>query len=290
MPLYIYAAACGVVASLFVLKWAVSGTGHTRNTSAVRRNLGVPTSSERREMYKRPGALVRMVDRLSIFGSGEALQRRIAIAGLGWRSSSVRFFRFVSIGLSVLLGALLAFATGSFALFVGFVLLGATAAVLPDVFIRAKADERQKTIERELPDILDRLKISLEAGLGFDSALASVVRDRTGPAYTEFKRVLQDLQLGVPRDEALQALSDRTTIPDLRIVLSAVLQSSRYGLPLVEVMRVQTDELRDKRWNRAQEQALKIPVKILFPLILCIMPMFFVVLAGPGVIQLFRSL
>jgi tight adherence protein C len=101
---------------------------------------------------------------------------------------------------------------------------------------------------------------------------------------------LELLQLGVPRDEALQALSDRTTITDLRIVLAAILQSGKYGLPLVEVLRVQTEELRDKRWQRAQERALKIPVKILFPLILCIFPAFFVVLLGPSLISLLQSL
>ena len=153
-----------------------------------------------------------------------------------------------------------------------------------------RSQDRQSKLEQQLPDILDKLKIMLEAGLGFDSALANVVQGRSGPGYDEFKRVLQDLQLGVPRDEALQALSERTTITDLRVVLAAVLQSSKYGLPLVEVLRVQTEELRDKRWQRAQERAMKVAVKMLFPLILCIMPTFFVILVGPSLIRLMRGL
>ena len=167
---------------------------------------------------------------------------------------------------------------------------GLLLSLIPDYVIRSKSDERQKEIELQVPDILDRLSITMEAGLGFDSALANVVAGRQGPAYEEFNRVLQDLQFGVARDDALLAMSDRTTVADLRIVLAAVLQSGRYGLPLVEVLRVQSEELRDKRWQRAQEQALKVPVKILFPLILCIMPPFFVVLLGPSIIRLTQTL
>ena len=237
-----------------------------------------------------PGRAVRMASRIPFLRSGDGLQRRIAAAGLSWRSAGVHFFRVVVMCGALLLGGLLAIASGSLKILLLFLAGGFVLAVLPDYVIRAKSDERQQALELQLPDILDRLKITLEAGLGFDSALANVVHGRSGPAFDEFKRVLQDLQLGVPRDEALQAMSDRTTLTDLRIILAAVLQSGRYGLPLVEVLRVQTEELRDKRWQRAQERALKVPVKILFPLILCIMPAFFIVLVGPSFIRLTRSL
>ena len=93
----------------------------------------------------------------------------------------------------------------------------------------------------------------------------------------------------MPRDEALQALSERTAVIDLRIVVAAVVQSSRYGLPLVEVLRVQTEELRDKRWQRAQEMAIKLPVKLLFPTVFCILPTFFVILVIPSVLRGARS-
>ena len=188
-----------------------------------------------------------------------------------------------------MLGGLLSVAIGSGKLLLFFLAGGVVLALVPDYVIRSRADERQRTLEEHLPDILDRLKVTLEAGLGFDSALANVVRGRSGPAYDEFKRVLQDLQLGVPRDEALQAMSNRTTVTDLRIVLAAVLQSGKYGLPLVDVLRIQTEELRDKRWQRAQERAMKVPVKMIFPLILCIMPTFFIVLVGPSIIGIARS-
>lgn len=288
MPAYVYFAAAGFVSSLFLFKWALSGNG-ARTSSAARKNLGVAKTVQRRPPHQRR-FVAKLLDRVPIFGRAEQLQTRIAIAGLSWRSENVRFFRLVAVGGSLLLGALTGVATGSVRLPVVLIVGGVVLAALPGYVISAKAQERQQKLEEQLPDILDRLKITLEAGLGFDSALANVVHDRSGPGYDEFKRVLQDLQLGVPHDEALQSLSDRTTITDLRIVLAAVLQSGKYGLPLVEVLRVQTEELRDKRWQRAQERALKIPVKILFPLILCILPTFFVVLVGPSFISLLNGL
>lgn len=291
MPISVYLAALGVVGSLFVFRWALAGSSKSRGrtTSAARANLGVSVKTRRTTGKPSPG-VTRVVNRIPFVGSGEELQRHIASAGLPWRGGTVRFFQLLVILGSLLLGVLLAVATGSLKVLLVFVAGGLLVAALPSYMVRAKSDERQANLEQQLPDILDRLKIMLEAGLGFDSALVNVVEGRSGPGYDEFKRVLQDLQLGVPRDEALQALSDRTTVTDLRVVLAAVLQSSRYGLPLVEVLRVQTEELRDKRWERAQERALKVPVKLLFPVILCIMPAFFVVLIGPSIVQLGRSL
>lgn len=288
MPTYIYLAASGVIASLFVLRWALVGS-RGASSSAARQNLGLSVNRSRTDAKRPPRRIVHMVDRLPILGKNEAQQRRIAAAGLPWTTAGVGFFRLVTFGMSLLLGGLLGAARGSVAVLLLFVAGGAVLSLVPDYVIRSKGDQRQRNLEEHLPDILDRLKVTLEAGLGFDSALANVVHGRSGPAYDEFKRVLQDLQLGVPRDEALQAMSNRTTITDLRIVLAAVLQSGKYGLPLVEVLRVQTEELRDKRWQRAQERALKVPVKMIFPLILCIMPTFFIVLVGPSVIGISRS-
>ena len=291
MPISVYVSAFGVVVSLFLFRWALvdSSKRSARMTSAARANLGV-SAKTRRTTGEPSRRVTRFVDRVPFVGSGAELQRKIAIAGLPWRGGTVRFFQLFVVFGSLLLGALLAVATGSLILLLIFAAGGLLVAALPSYMIVAKADERQADLEEQLPDIFDRLKIMLEAGLGFDSALVNVVGGGSGPGYDEFKRVLQDLQLGMPRDEALQALSDRTTVTDLRLVVRAVLQSSRYGLPLVEVMRLQTEELRDKRWQRAQERALKVPVKMLFPLILCIMPAFFVVMVGPSVIQLGRSL
>lgn len=289
MPAIVYLASFGFVASLFLLRWALSSGGRTTST-AVRRNLGVGAPDRPRDQRASSRGLNRTLDRIPLIGSGDALQRRIAVAGLRWRNTSVRLFRLGALGVGFLLGALLGVASKSALTFLIALAVAAFVAVLPDYLIAKRSESRQAQLEETLPDILDRLKISLEAGRGFDSALSNVIQGRSGPAYDEFTRVLQDLQLGVPRDEALQAMSDRTTVTDLRIVLAAILQSSKYGLPLVEVLRIQTEELRDKRWQRAQERAIKMPVKILFPVVFCIMPTFFVVMVGPSVLRLGRTL
>lgn len=289
MPTYVYLSAFGLVASLFCFRWALPNGG-TRTSAAARRNLGMATAPSMTGVTRRPSRATRIVDRSRIFGSTNALQRRLAAAGLRWNTADVQMFRLVSIAGPILLGVLLAIANSSGITLLVFAGGGLLVSLLPDYVIRLKSEERQQQIELQLPDILDKLRITMEAGLGFDSALANVVDGRRGPAYEEFNRVLQDLQFGVARDEALLAMSERTTVTDLRVVLAAVLQSARYGLPLVEVLRVQSEELRDKRWQRAQEQALKVPVKILFPLILCIMPPFFVVLLGPNIIRLMQTL
>lgn len=288
MPATVYLASFGFIVSLFIFKWAFSGDGR-KSSQAARQNLGLAQGSSHVPRPTNRG-LSRTLDRIPLIGSGDALQRRISTAGLHWRNTSLRLFRVSALAFGLLLGALLGLASKSVRTFLIAVAAGVVIAVLPDYLIAKRSESRQALLEETLPDILDRLKISLEAGKGFDSALSNVVCGRSGPAYQEFTRVLQDLQLGVPRDEALQAMSDRTTVTDLRIVLAAILQSSKYGLPLVEVLRIQTEELRDKRWQRAQERAIKTPVKILFPVIFCIMPTFFVVMVGPSIIRLTGTL
>jgi tight adherence protein C len=289
MPIHIYIAAFGLVASAFLLRWAFAG-GAVRTSQTVKANLGTPRTRSTLDGVKPRRQLARFVNSVPLLRATSELQKRIAMAGLPWEATAVQFFRIVTLGAAGVLGGLLGVASRSLPLFLVFLLGGTFASLVPDVIIRSRSDRRQRDLERQLPDIFDRLKITLEAGLGFDSALANVVHGRSGPGYDEFKRVLQDLQLGVPRDEALMALSERTTVTDLRIILASVLQSGKYGLPLVEVLQVQTEELRDKRHQRAQEQAIKVPVKILFPLIFCILPTFFIVLVGPAIIRLARTL
>ncbi len=283
MPFYIYLAAGGVVLSLYLLRWAF--VGGQRTHAAVHANLGPAVA--RPSLERNAGSwLSHHSGRFPLMGGNDALTRKIARAGLPWTAANVQFFRVTALAGSLLLGSLLAVATGNITILLLAGLVGAAAMLLPGGFITSRGDERQRQLELQLPDILDRLTISIEAGLGFDSALAHVVTAKKGPGYDEFRRVLQDLQLGVPRDVALSTLSERTTVKDLRIVLSAILQSGKYGLPLAGVLRVQTTELRDKRWTRAQETAMKIPVKILFPLIFCILPTLFLVILGPAVIRI----
>lgn len=159
---------------------------------------------------------------------------------------------------------------------------------LPDVIIYDLGVRRQEAIARTLPDILDTLTVSVEAGLGFDAALAQVTRYGKGPLAGEFARVLQEMQIGRSRMDALRAMAPRTRVPELRSFCAILVQASELGIPIASVLREQSREMRVRRRQRAEEAAQKVPVKILFPLIFCLFPSLFIVVLGPGAISIFR--
>jgi tight adherence protein C len=156
----------------------------------------------------------------------------------------------------------------------------------PDLWLYQTAYNRSERIQNELSNALDLLTISVEAGLAFDAALAQVARSTEGPLAKEFFRVLQEMQIGTGRLDALRALADRTDVEELRIFVGAMVQAESFGIPIANVLRIQSRELRVKRSQRAEEAAQKVPVKILFPLILCILPVLFIVAIGPAAIQI----
>jgi tight adherence protein C len=160
---------------------------------------------------------------------------------------------------------------------------------LPDVWLNRKIEERQGSMLRALPDTLDLLVISVEAGLGFDSALARVVATVPGALSEEFFRMLQETRVGVSRRDAMRHLMDRTDLDELRSFLLAMLQAEAFGVAIARVLRVQADEMRVKRRQRAQEKAFAAPVKIVFPLVFCIFPALFVVLLGPAAISISKA-
>jgi tight adherence protein C len=134
------------------------------------------------------------------------------------------------------------------------------------------------------------MTIAVEAGLGFETAMARAGRTGTGPLAEEIVRTLQEIQIGVPRSKAMRNLADRTEQDDLRHFVLAVVQAESYGIPVADVLKTQAAEQRLKRRQSAEERAMKIPVKIIFPLILCILPTLFIVILGPAVIQISRTL
>lgn len=160
---------------------------------------------------------------------------------------------------------------------------------IPEWALRSRSGRRQYQIQRALPDALDLLSITVEAGLGFDAALARVARQEGGPLGEEMHRVLQEMQFGKGRAEALRDLGERTTIGELKSFVLAMIQADVFGVSVSKVLQVQAHEMRLKRRQRAEEKAQKIPVKIIFPLIFCIFPSLFVVILGPAIIQIRKS-
>lgn len=161
---------------------------------------------------------------------------------------------------------------------------------LPGLALRSQIKERGRLIGTALPAVMDQITISVEAGLGFEAALARAARSGSGPLNQELARMLQEIKIGMPRAQALRDLAARVDLPELRHFAFAVIQAETYGMPIADVLRVQASELRVRRRQRAEEQAMKLPVKILFPLVLCIFPTMFIVLVGPAAIQLARVL
>ena len=164
--------------------------------------------------------------------------------------------------------------------------------VLPNVLLKNAGDKREALMINALPDAIDLLTISVEAGLGFDAAVARVAKNTTGPLAQEFSRLLQEMQLGIGRSEAMRAMGERTSLKDLKSFCLAMVQADSLGIPIARVLRIQSHEMRTKRRQRAEEAAQKVPVKILFPVIFFILPTIFIVVIGPvflGMGDLFGS-
>jgi len=162
-------------------------------------------------------------------------------------------------------------------------LLAVAGYVLPTVWLNNRVRSRQKSILKALPDAIDLLTISVEAGLGFDLAMQRVVEKWNNELSREFDRVLADVRLGKNRREALRDLVARTGVPDLSTFVAAIIQAEQLGVSIAKILRVQSDQLRIRRRQRAEELAHQAPIKMLFPLVFLIFPSMFVVILGPAV-------
>ena len=302
MPVFVYLASIAIVGALALLVYAFAGV---RSPSrAIRDNLGSSgtTPTDLRQLVLSRPARDRVVAplteklahggrRLTPAGMLDRIETRLHLAGLAARWPVERVLA-VKLALALLGGFLgiVALATGGSTTAV---LLGAAAAAIgffaPDFLLDKRARSRQDQIALELPDVIDQVTISVEAGLGFSAALAMAARTGGGPFADEIAHVLQDVRLGLPRQAAFEQLLARTDVPDLRQFVVAISQAERHGVPIAQVLRVQSAELRDKRRDRAEERAMKLPVKLVFPLVLCILPARVIVVAGPAVIRLSQT-
>jgi tight adherence protein C len=222
-------------------------------------------------------------------GSRERLQRWLDRAGnpSGWTVDAIVVIKGVGmVYLAVIFGALALLGKGIFAGLMFAVVAGAIGFFLPDVLLYNAALRRQEKIRRSIADVLDMLTVSVEAGLGFDAALAQVARNARGPLAGETARALQEMQLGKSRVDALRSMADRAAVLELRTFTAAVVQASELGIPIAQVLREQSKEMRIRRRQRAEEKAQKVPVKILFPLVFFIFPALFVIVIGPAIVRL----
>ncbi len=160
----------------------------------------------------------------------------------------------------------------------------------PESWLSRKVTERKMAIRKDLPDTLDLLAISVEAGMGFEGALDIVCRHFSSPLADEFARTLREMELGLPRKDAFQNLKRRTQVPELSNFVLAILQADALGIPIGRVLRTQAVEMRAKRRQWAREKAAKLPVKILFPLMAFIFPAIMIVIIGPGVPGIMKAL
>jgi len=161
---------------------------------------------------------------------------------------------------------------------------------LPDYWVLTIRDKRQAAMQSAVADVIDQMTICVEAGLGFDAALARVATTTEGPLTDELRHTISDIRAGVPRAQALRTLADRAQIAEIRQMVTALLQAQKHGVPIAQTLRTQSAEMRMKRKQRTEEKAAKLTVKMVFPIVLCFVPVFLIVTAGPAFLSLGHSL
>lgn len=240
------------------------------------------------------GTAGRVARRITPLDTRDRLAKKLLLAGspAGWDAERVLAFKVICAVAGVFGGFLLSTTLQPAPLIsiVAISLLAFVGFVLPDSIVNRKVQERQKEILKTLSDTLDLLTISVEAGLSLNAAIAQVVQNVPGVLSAEFARMLQEIQLGVPRSEAFRHLADRTDVEELNGFALAMIQADVFGVSIASVLRTQAQQLRIKRRQAAEAKAQQTPVKIVFPLVLCILPALFVVIVGPGAIQIVTQL
>lgn len=222
--------------------------------------------------------------------ANERIHQRLELAGNppGWTADRVSAGKVVGFFAALVVSMLFSLAIGLPMVIALVVVVGASVAgyMAPNLYLYQQTYNRSALMQKALPDAIDLLTISVESGLGFDAAIAQVARNTEGPLAHEFARMLQEMQIGRGRSEALRSFAERTNLPDVRSFVGAMVQADAFGIPVGQVLRVQSSEIRVKRRQWAEEMAQKVPVKILVPLIFCILPCLFIAVLGPAGISI----
>ena len=225
---------------------------------------------------------------LTPHGITQGLERTIAYAGSPNRMTANRLIAIMFM-VAIIIPAIyymLQNLVGSYAQPGILVLLASAGFILPWYLMLIKARTRQTKIQKSLPDMMDLIFVSVEAGLGFDMALKRTTEKMPGPLSDEIKRALDEMNKGRSREEALRGIYHRTGVEDLSSFITAVIQSEQLGSNIANMLRVQSTSMRQRRRQRAEQAAMKVPVKLLFPLVFFMMPALFIVILGPAVIRI----
>lgn len=295
-----------IFVALFLIFAAIGGL--TAERSGVNRSIAVieALTSAPQEMTREleppfsERILIPLLGRLQGLGrklspddATERLRQKLDLAGNphGWTVERILAGKVLGFVIALAVSLLFAVAVGIPFLPTLVVVVGASVAgyMAPNLYLYQRAYERAESLRRELPDALDLLTISVESGLGFDAACAQVAHNSDGPLAEEFSRMLQEMQIGRGRADALRALGERTSVPEVGSFTGAMVQADAFGIPVGQVLRVQSSEMRVKRRQWAEEQAQKVPIKILVPLIFCILPCLFIAVLGPAAISIMNN-
>lgn len=299
VPFSVWVSAASVVSAIGLTAWVVAGARRQRSPrdrfsspAMSVRELSLDRNAGERFVSGVVGRLRAVGAQLTPVGVAREYERRIARAGLSHRLTPDRYIAVKALlGLGVfLLLFLIALGSSSPIMVVLAAALSVLGFFVPDLILDRRGADREALMRDQLADVADQILIAVEAGASLDAALDRVTRASEGPLQSEFRRMLQDISFGLSRKDAITAMIGRTTIPELRELLLAISQSEEHGLSIGNILRVQTSEIRERRKVRAEEAALKVPVKLVFPLILCILPCLLAIIVGPAVVQIARNL
>jgi tight adherence protein C len=265
--------------------------GSIRRAVGYGRVRGVSTDVDERAFKER--ALVPLADRLARAAlrvtpqaSMESVGLKLLRAGLGRKVSPTAFLASkAGLALGAFLLALVAAGPAARGMLLGFV-FAAAAFMLPDIFLTFRTRGRKETLSAELPDTLDLLAVSVEAGLGFDAAISKVNEHMDGPLSEEFAMALGEMRIGESRQNALQKMVRRVDTPEFSAFVRAVIQADQLGISLGRILKVQAEDSRTRRQLAAEEKAQKAPIKMLFPTVFFIFPALFVVVLGPALLNI----
>ena len=305
LPIIIAAVAAGAILLIFV---GLAGNAPVDPVQARLTQLGAMQAKNLEELELQQPFIERTlrplaarmsnsVSRIASNSFQETTAKRLALAGnpgnlrvadwLGVKAVSAVVGALVFVLLFIVIG----FMSLPFPLNIGMVLVGLLLGyTLPEFWLGGRVRKRQHAILLQIPDALDLLTISVRAGLGFDAALGKVVEKLHGPLTDEFRRALAEVRVGKARREALRDIVPRTEVGPLTNFIGAIIQAEQLGVSISKVLQVQSEQLRIERRQRAEEQAAKAPIKMLFPLVGCIFPSLFIVILGPAIILIILNL